>query len=54
MWYLLLSVPGPVRLMYIPGTLFVPWNPAAVGDNVVAHEMLFRFGIVADLISVWF
>jgi hypothetical protein len=50
LWYLLLCVLGPVRLMYIPGKLFVHGNATATADNIAAHEWLFRFGIVADLL----
>jgi hypothetical protein len=48
-WYLLLCVLGPIRLMYIPGKLFVHGNAAATASNIAAHEWLFRLGIVADL-----
>jgi hypothetical protein len=48
-WYLLLVVVGPVRLMYIPGRLFVPDNATATANNISAHEWLFRFGMVGDL-----
>lgn len=48
-WYLLLVVLAPLRLMYIPGKLFVTGNPTATVNNIAAHERLFRFGIVADL-----
>jgi hypothetical protein len=47
--YLLLAIAGPVRLMVIPTTLFVHGNAAATAGNIVAHETLFRFGIVSDL-----
>ncbi len=50
LWYLLLCVLGPVRLMYIPGKLFVHGNATATVNNIAAHEWLFRFGIVADLL----
>jgi len=48
-WYLLLSVIAPLRLMYIPSKLFVPGNVPATVNNIAAHELLFRFGIVGDL-----
>jgi len=35
--------------MYIPKTLFVHGNAAATTGNIVAHETLFRLGIVSDL-----
>jgi hypothetical protein len=47
--YLLLAIVGPLRLMYIPKTLFVQGNAAATAANITAHESLFRLGIVGDL-----
>jgi hypothetical protein len=49
-WYLFLSVIAPLRLMYIPSKLFVPGNATATVNNIAAHEWLFRFGIVGDLV----
>ena len=48
-WYLLLIVAGPLRLIYIPGKLFVRGNATATVENIAAHEMLFRLGIASDL-----
>ncbi len=48
-WYLLLVLAGPIRLIYIPGKLFVHGNATATASNIAAHEWLFRFGIVSDL-----
>ncbi len=42
---------APLRLMYIPSRLFVHGNASATCDNIIAHELLFRFGIVADLVT---
>jgi hypothetical protein len=50
LWYLLLCVIGPLRLMYIPGKLFVHGNAAATVNNIAAHQWLFRFGILGDLL----
>lgn len=47
--YILASAVGFVRLGYVPRVLFVHGNPAATADNLVAHELLFRFGIVCYL-----
>lgn len=47
--YLLLVLAGPVRLIYIPSKLFVHGNATATADNIAAHELLFRLGIVSDL-----
>jgi hypothetical protein len=51
LWYLLLVFIGPLRLMYIPGKLFVHGNAAATVGNIAAHEWLFRAGIVSDLVG---
>ena len=50
LWYLLLVVIGPLRLIYIPTKLFVEGNATATVNNIAAHEWLFRFGIVSDLV----
>lgn len=47
--YLLLVIAGPLRLLYIPGTLFVQGNAGATADNISAHPMLFRLGMAADV-----
>ena len=49
--YLLLVVMAPFRLIYIPSTLFVPGNATATANNIAAHELLFRLGIVSDLLK---
>jgi hypothetical protein len=36
--------------MYIPSKLFVHGNATATVNNIAAHELVFRLGIVADLI----
>ena len=51
LWYLLLTAVGPLRLIYIPNKLFVTGNAAATADNIAAHEWLFRFGMVGDLVG---
>jgi hypothetical protein len=50
LWYLLLILIGPLRLIYIPTKLFVDGNATATVNNIAAHEWLFRFGIVSDLV----
>jgi len=49
LWYLLLVLVGPLRLVYIPTKLFVHGDATATVNNIAAHEWLFRFGIVGDL-----
>ena len=48
-WYLLLIVVGPLRLIYIPGKLFVQGNAEATVHNIAGHEFLFRLGIASEL-----
>jgi Domain of unknown function (DUF4386) len=50
-WYLLLIVIGPLRLIYIPSKLFVHGDATATVDNIAAHEWLFRFGMVSELVG---
>src|SRR5579864_4552741 len=47
--YLLMGIPAPFCLIYIPRTLIVPGNATATARNILASEMLFRTGIVAEL-----
>src|SRR5881397_2532435 len=42
---------APLRLIYIPSKLFVAGNASATANNIAAHEMLFRLGIVSDLFT---
>ena len=51
LWYLLLVILGPLRLIYIPEKLFVSGNVAATVNNIAAHELLFRLGIAGDLVG---
>ena len=48
--YLLLGF-AAVRLEYIPGALLAGRDAAGTANNIAAHELLFRFGIVSDLIA---
>jgi hypothetical protein len=49
LWYLLLIVIGPFFLFYIPNKVFVEDNASATVNNLAAHELLFRFGMIAEL-----
>ena len=51
LWYLLLIAIGPLFLVYIPDKLYVKGNAAATVSNIAAHEGLFRFGILAELVG---
>ena len=48
--YLMLAVTGGFSMLYVP-SLIVPGDPAATASNIVAHESLFRMGVVSGLIS---
>jgi hypothetical protein len=47
--YLLDALAAPLRLVYIPNTLIVNGDAGATVGNIVAHERLFRLGILSDL-----
>jgi hypothetical protein len=49
--YLSMVFTAPFSLMYIPAKLIVRGDATATASNILAHETLFRFGIVADLLS---
>jgi len=53
--YILSSLFGIARLIYIPSTLLVPGNAAATTSNIASHELLFRFSIVSYLLcsAIW-
>jgi hypothetical protein len=49
--YIVASVVGVVRFIYIPSALFVSGNATATANNIVAHESLFRLGLVSQLVA---
>ena len=49
--YLVGSLFGIVRLVYVPNKLFVYGNAAATANNIAEHESLFRFGMVSYLLG---
>jgi hypothetical protein len=50
-WYVSLVLTAPFSLIYVPNTVIVRGNATATANNVLAHETLFRLGIVADLFA---
>jgi hypothetical protein len=50
-WHLLRIIIGRLRLIYIPSKLFVHGDATATVDNIAAHEWLFRFGMVSELVG---
>ena len=49
--YILCSLFSMVRVIYIPSTFIVHGDAAATANNIVAHELLFRFGMVSYLLG---
>lgn len=49
--YLVASAVGVLRLIVIPGRLFVTGDAAVTAGNIAAHEGLFRLGIVSYVLS---
>lgn len=47
--YLLIVIASPLRYIYIQSTLIVRGDATATAGNIVAHESLFRLGMVSDL-----
>ena len=47
--YLLMAFTAPFSQLYLPRKLIVPHDAAATSANFLAHETLFRAGIVADM-----
>jgi hypothetical protein len=50
LWYLLMLITAPIGLMYIPSKLFISGNATATASNVMTSELLFRIGIMSNLI----
>jgi len=49
--YIVGSLVAVVRLIYIPNTLIVSENATATVNNIARHELLFRFGILSQLLT---
>lgn len=49
--YPLMGGPFVFTFMYVLPTLIVPGNATATANNILAHEMLFRLGILGELLS---
>src|SRR5450759_1060248 len=47
--YLSLVLSAPFSLLYVPGKLIVRGNATATANNILAHETMFRLGIVSEL-----
>jgi hypothetical protein len=49
--YVMTSIPGAWCLVYLPSHFIVPGDATATAGRIVAGELLFRLGIVAELLS---
>ena len=49
--YLLMSIPAPLTLIYIPSTLIVSGDAAATASKIRASEWLFRLDIAGNLLG---
>jgi Domain of unknown function (DUF4386) len=51
LWYLTLTLLGPIRLIYVPGRLFASDNASTIARNIAAHARLFGIGVAAELVG---
>ncbi len=49
--YLLLVITGVYGIMYIPSQIFVAGDSVSTAKNILSNELLFRTGILNDIIS---
>jgi uncharacterized protein DUF4386 len=52
--YLLMGAPAVFSLFYVPRRLIVPGNASVTANNILDNQLLFRFGIVAELTAAVF
>src|SRR6516162_5117061 len=50
--YVLNVVGGPFAIGYVSAAILVPGDAAATARNLLAHELLYRVGLLAHLIIV--
>ena len=49
--YLFLIITGVYGVMYIPLQIIVPGDPVSTAQNIISNELLFRTGVLNDIIS---
>jgi hypothetical protein len=49
--YLSMVLTAPFSLIYVPSKLIVHGNATATGDNILAHETLFRVSTLGELVG---
>jgi hypothetical protein len=50
--YVIMCIPTPYALIYVPSHIMVDGNAAATINNILAHEFLFRLSIVSQFFSM--
>ncbi|MGE5861317.1 MAG: DUF4386 domain-containing protein [Ignavibacteria bacterium] len=50
-WYLALAITSGFGLLFVPSTVIEPGNAEATANNIVASELLYRFGILSTLVG---
>jgi hypothetical protein len=50
--YLINIIGGFFAIGYVPAALVVPGDAAATARNILAHELLYRLGLVAHIITI--
>jgi Domain of unknown function (DUF4386) len=50
--YVIMCIPAPYALLYVPSHIMIEGNPAATANNILAHEFLFRLSIVSQFFSI--
>lgn len=49
--YLLLIITGILGVIYIPSQIIVPGDSVSTAKNIISNELLFRSGVLNDIIS---
>ena len=49
--YLVMGLPAPITLMYMPRRFFVTGDASATAANIASGELVYRFGVLAGLVS---
>jgi len=49
--YLVMGLAGAFSIMYVPRFFMIPGDAAATASNILSSPLLYRFGIVCDLVN---
>ena len=49
--YLFLIITGVFGIIYIPSKIIVPGDSISTAKNIISNELLFRTGVLNDIIS---